>query len=77
MAAYRRVYDSCHLFCYCQAEYCDDWRVCLFACPCGCMSVEPHVQSSPHFLSVRVIVTAARSSSDGVAARYVIPFFCG
>jgi len=64
------------LLCYsapCRAEnpYCDDLSVCLSVCLVASISPELHVRSSPILRTLHMSV--ARSSSGGVAIRYVLP----
>ena len=53
------------------AEYCDQF-VCLSVCISASISLEPLDRSSRIFLR-RFPVAVARSSSGGVALRYVLP----
>jgi len=60
------------------------WRnpvMSVFVCVCVCLSVclsariflGQHVETSPKFLCMLSVVAVARSSSGGVAIRYVLP----
>ena len=57
------------------AEYCDR-PVCLFVCVCVCLSVSIYLEPVDRYsrnLLCRSPMAAARSSSGGVARRYVLP----
>ena len=55
-----------------EAKYCDDDRVSVCVCVClsASISLEIHVLSPPDFCARMAV---ARSSSGGVAIRYVLP----